>query len=114
MVSKQTVNNAQTYTVHVVKQYTLKSANNGVLSPAPSMAANVVLQANPECCDSCPALEVNREYMIAGHFVNSPSLKWILRSYDSLVAPWKAKYAKKMEKWIERGNTHRLNQLQHE
>lgn len=112
MLSKQTVNNIQTYSVHVVKQYALRSANNGALSSAPRMADHVVLQANPECCDACPALEINHEYMIAGHFVDSPSLKWILRSHDSLVAPWKAKYAKKMEKWIERGNTHRRAQLQ--
>ena len=112
MLSKQTVNNIQTYSVHVVKQYAVRSANNGALSSAPRMADHVVLQANPECCDACPALEINHEYMIAGHFVNSPSLKWILRSHDSLVAPWKAKYTKKMEKWIERGNTHRRAQLQ--
>lgn len=112
VLSKQTVNNTRTYTVNVVKQYTLKSEKNGALSLAPSMAHQVVLQANPECCVSCPTLEINQEYMIAGHFVNSPSLKWLLRSHDSLVGAWKAKYGKKMEKWIERGNTYRLGQLQ--
>jgi len=114
VLSTQNRAGTHTYSVHVLKQYSLKSAANRTMVPAPDMAEYIVLHGNPHCCDPCPALQTGITYMIGGHYQRSPSIRWDMRSDDSLASQWKPKYDKKqnMQKWIENGNVHRLNQLQ--
>ena len=114
VVSTQNSGGTRTYSVHVLKQYPLKSAVNGAMVPAPVMAEYIALHANPHCCAPCPALQVGKTYLVGGHYQTSPSIQWLMKSDDSLASPWKGKYGKKqnMEKWIENGNVHRLSELQ--